>query len=73
MTYPLASRSCACSHDRAIHPSSLYVVTDAFRGRRASRDGAAVLRVVNGDVVTVTASGAASVLAHGAVNASWTR
>jgi len=38
-----------------------------------SRDGTTILGVINGDVVTVTASGTATVIAHGAVNPSWTR
>lgn len=39
-----------------------------------SRDGTAILGVINGDVVSVAAaSGTATVIAHGAVNPSWTR
>lgn len=38
-----------------------------------SRDGNTILGVIDGDVVTVTADGAVTVLAHGAVNPSWTR
>jgi len=48
--------------------SPIFSTVDAL-----SRDGNAILGVINGDVVTVTAGGAVTVLAHGAVNPSWTR
>lgn len=48
--------------------SSTFSEVDAL-----SRDGNTILGVINGDVVTATADGAVTVLAHGAVNPSWTR
>lgn len=48
--------------------SPIFSTVDAL-----SRDGNTVLGVINGDVVTVTADGAVTVLVRGAVNPSWTR
>ncbi len=66
--FPLHAFLIAPSTRRITTLSPVFKEVDAL-----SRDGTVVLGVINGDVVTVTASGTVTLLAHGADSASWTR